>query len=79
MAQRFVSSHDTSSNPEAVTSALFEDPEETSHWEQITPRHIPLEQGERYKGHVAEIFAAFGMDLDTPGTRSTPERFLKAV
>jgi GTP cyclohydrolase I len=28
---------------------------------------------------VAEIFSAFGMHLDTPGTRRTPERFLQAL
>src|SRR3954466_14710254 len=28
---------------------------------------------------MAEIFAAFGMDLDTPGTEGTPERFLRAM
>ena len=28
---------------------------------------------------MAEIFEAFGMDLDTPGTRETPERFLRAL
>ena len=35
--------------------------------------------GQRYERHVAEIFDAFGMDLDTPGTRDTPERFLRAL
>jgi GTP cyclohydrolase IA len=33
----------------------------------------------RYERHVGEIFAAFGMDLDTPGTRDTPRRFLQAI
>ncbi len=28
---------------------------------------------------MAEIFDAFGMDLQTPGTRETPERFLRAL
>ena len=28
---------------------------------------------------MAEIFAAFGMDLETPATERTPERFLKAL
>src|SRR5438094_6273935 len=28
---------------------------------------------------MAEIFQAFGMDLDTPGTQRTPERYLKAL
>jgi GTP cyclohydrolase I len=33
----------------------------------------------RYRRNMAEILAAFGMDLDTPGTRETPERFLRAL
>jgi GTP cyclohydrolase IA len=33
----------------------------------------------RFERHVAEIFEAFGMDLDTPGTRETPRRFLQAL
>jgi GTP cyclohydrolase I len=28
---------------------------------------------------MAEIFAAMGLDLDTPGTRTTPQRFLRAL
>ncbi len=31
------------------------------------PRHVAPADWERYERHVAEIFAAFGMDLDTPG------------
>ena len=31
------------------------------------------------EGHAAAIFAALGMDLDTPGTRETPRRFLRAL
>ncbi len=33
----------------------------------------------RFEGYVAEIFEALGMDLDTPGTRETPTRFLQAL
>ena len=43
------------------------------------PRDIAPDQWERYERHVAEILAAFGMDLDTPGTRETPRRFLQAL
>src|SRR5436190_23257434 len=43
------------------------------------PRHVALADWERYERHMAEIFAAFGMDLDTPGTRETPARFLRAM
>jgi GTP cyclohydrolase I len=42
-------------------------------------RTLPAEAWARYERHVAEILAAFGMDLDTPGTRDTPKRFLRAL
>jgi GTP cyclohydrolase I len=44
-----------------------------------TPREIPVEVWDRFRGNVAEILEAFGMPLDTPGTRATPERFLRAL
>ena len=37
------------------------------------------EEWARYERNVAEILAAFGMDLETPGTRETPRRFLRAM
>jgi GTP cyclohydrolase I len=43
------------------------------------PRTISPEDWQRYERHVAEIFTAFGMSLDTPGTRDTPDRFLRAL
>jgi GTP cyclohydrolase IA len=42
-------------------------------------RSIAPEEWARYEHNIAEIFAAFGMDLDTPGTRETPRRFLHAM
>jgi GTP cyclohydrolase I len=33
----------------------------------------------RLERHVGELLAALGMDLDTPGTRETPRRFLQAM
>jgi GTP cyclohydrolase I len=33
----------------------------------------------RYQAHLAEILAALGMDLDSPGTARTPERLLQAL
>src|SRR5438477_1290703 len=42
-------------------------------------RHIPEEQLRRYEGYMTEIFTAFGLDLDTPATRETPQRFLRAM
>ena len=42
-------------------------------------RTISLEEWARYERSVAEILTAFGMDLETPGTRETPRRFLRAM
>src|SRR3954463_2001795 len=47
-------------------------------WARAT-REIPPADWARYRDSVAEIFEAFGMNLDTPGTRNTPERFLRAL
>ncbi len=55
------------------------DPEEDVSWEVVRPRNVTVEQWERYLGYLAEIFRTLGMDLDTPGTSRTPERFLKAM
>ncbi len=43
------------------------------------PRAIAPDQWRRLEGHVGEILSALGMDLDTPGTWRTPERFLRAL
>lgn len=45
----------------------------------LRPRHITDEQWRRFQGYMAEIFTAFGMDLNTPSTRDTPKRFVKAM
>jgi GTP cyclohydrolase IA len=42
-------------------------------------RVISPEEWARYEHNIAEILEAFGMDLDTPGTRETPQRFLYAM
>jgi GTP cyclohydrolase I len=48
-----------------------------SRWDD--ERSISQEEWARYERYVAEIFGAFGMDLDTPGTVDTPRRFLQAM
>jgi len=42
-------------------------------------RVVREEDRARYEGYFAEIFAALGMDLDTPGTLETPRRHLQAL
>jgi len=47
--------------------------------ERDDERAITPEEWARYEHNIAEILEAFGMDLDTPGTRETPRRFLRAM
>src|SRR5215216_5550156 len=42
-------------------------------------REISGEQRRKYEGYMAEIFTAFGLDLNTPATAETPERFVRAL
>ena len=43
------------------------------------PRTISDAERLRYEGYLAEILAALGLDLATPGTMATPRRFLRAL
>ena len=40
---------------------------------RVSPRTISPEDWQRYESAMGEIFTAFGMDLDTPGTALTPD------
>jgi len=60
-------------------ASISRDPEETTQWEQASPRSITPAQWRKYEGYAAEIFKAMGMDLQTPGTQETPARFLRAM
>jgi GTP cyclohydrolase I len=42
-------------------------------------RQVSEEQLRRFEGYAAEMFAAFGMELDTPATADTPRRFVRAL
>lgn len=42
-------------------------------------RQFTDEQMHRFEGYAAEIFTALGLDLNTPATRDTPRRFIKAM
>jgi GTP cyclohydrolase I len=44
-----------------------------------TPRRIEPRDWLRFEQSMGEILAAFGMNLETPATKDTPERFLKAL
>jgi GTP cyclohydrolase I len=45
----------------------------------VRKRDIPAAALRRFEESIAEILAALGMDLDTPATRDTPRRFLRAL
>jgi GTP cyclohydrolase IA len=47
--------------------------------DRLSPRQLGPEDWLRFERSMAEIFAAFGMDLETPATERTPQRFLKAL
>src|SRR5262249_34889469 len=42
-------------------------------------REISEEQRQKFESYAAETFTALGMDLDTPATRDTPRRFIRAL
>lgn len=46
---------------------------------ELTRRSISREQMQRFERYVGEIFGAFGLDLNTPATEETPQRFLQAL
>jgi GTP cyclohydrolase I len=46
---------------------------------QLNQRNIPSAEMKKYEGYMAEIFSAFGMDIQTPSTVDTPRRFLEAL
>ena len=49
------------------------------HRPPLPARQVTADEWNRFAGYMGEIFSAFGMDLDTPGTRKTPMRFLDAL
>ena len=46
---------------------------------RLTRRQISDEQALKFENYVAEIFSAYGLDLNTPATRETPRRFIQAL
>jgi GTP cyclohydrolase I len=44
-----------------------------------TVRRIDRTAWRRYEGYLGEILEAFGLEPDTPGTRDTPQRLLRAL
>ncbi len=55
------------------------DDEEIRSPDLVQHRELTPEQWRRFETYMAEIFSAFGLKADTPGTRDTPRRFLRAL
>ena len=45
----------------------------------LHPRDIPEERMRQFEGYMAEIFAAFGMDMSDPDVAATPRRYVRAL
>jgi GTP cyclohydrolase I len=45
----------------------------------LVKRKITDDQKRKFEGYAAEILAALGMDIKTPGTTATPRRFIQAL
>ena len=74
---RLIELHGGLSNGTARAASLAA--EEAEAWPPGSERRISDADWLRYEGYMEEIFAALGMELGTPGTERTPERFLKAL
>lgn len=46
---------------------------------ELQTRKISDEQTHQFEAYIAEIFSALGLDLNTPATKDTPRRFIKAL
>lgn len=46
---------------------------------RLHTREVTDEQMHRFESYASEIFSAFGLDLNTPATKDTPRRFIKAL
>jgi GTP cyclohydrolase I len=46
---------------------------------KLSRRQLSEEQVLKFEGYIAEIFSAYGLDLNTPATEDTPRRFVRAL
>lgn len=60
---------------------IHDDAEDTEYLDamKLHRREISDEQFEKFEGYASEIFSAFGLDINTPATKETPRRFIKAL
>jgi GTP cyclohydrolase I len=62
-----------------VSATVDVDSEELRSAIALLQRDISDEQLSRFEGYAAEMFSAFGMDLQSPATMDTPRRFVRAL
>ncbi len=57
------------------------EPDDEAFVEAMELHHRKISDAElaKFQGYVAEMFTALGMDMNTPGTRETPRRFVRAM
>src|SRR5512135_1940682 len=60
---------------------IHDDPDDVEYLAtmELQMRKISDEQFQKFEGYAAEIFSAFGLDIDTAATKDTPRRFIKAL
>ena len=60
---------------------IHSDIEDADYLAAIALRKRPVtdDQFHKFEGYAAEIFSAFGLDLNTSATKDTPRRFIKAL
>ena len=60
---------------------LHNDPDDIAYQSavEVQSRDVSEEEFHKFEGYAAEIFSAFGLDLNTAATKDTPRRFIKAL
>ena len=60
---------------------LHDDPKDIEYVDSVNlqSREISAEQFRKFEGYAAEIFSAFGLNLNTSATEDTPRRFIRAL
>jgi GTP cyclohydrolase IA len=60
---------------------IHDDPDDVDYLAamELQKRKISDDQFHKFEGYAAEIFSAFGLDLNTSATKDTPRRFIRAL
>jgi GTP cyclohydrolase IA len=62
-----------------MTLAMDREAEDLDQIEDLHQRVLTPADIHKFEGYMAEIFAAFGMDTNTPATAATPARYIRAL